>query len=118
MEYKERYKKYRPETQEQLANIIKTTQVEDAYLTVLDLLALNFDMLFDSADDIKVNGYEKPDAKGRIIKNHALQTFSAAQLTIIKLLNTFPSNPLSKAKLSRLVEGDEDDAEILGNLLR
>lgn len=110
MNYKERYKNYRPEVQEQMNIIIENSEIEDGYVTILDLLALNYDMLFESVDSIKKEGFEKLDFKERTVKNHAVQTFNNAQQTIIKLLNSFPSNPLSKAKIKKLSELDTGDS--------
>jgi len=117
MNYKDRYKKYRPEVQEQMKIIIENSDIEDGYVTILDLLALNYDMLFESVDNIKKNGFEKLDFKDRMVKNHAVQTFNNAQQTIIKLLNSFPTNPLSKAKIKKLSENETDNSDILEKLL-
>ena len=117
MNYKDRYKKYRKEVQEQMKIIIDNSDIEDGYVTVLDLLALNYDMLFESVDSIKKEGFEKLDFKERTVKNHAVQTFNNAQQTIIKLLNSFPSNPLSKAKIKKLNEVD-DSENILDELIK
>ena len=117
MNYKERYKKYRPEVQEQMNIIIDNSDIEDGYVTILDLLALNYDMLFESVDSIKQDGFEKLDFKQRTVKNHAVQTLNNCQQTIIKLLNSFPSNPLSKAKIKKLSENEVDDSDILEKLL-
>lgn len=117
MNYKDRYKKYRKEVQEQMKIIIDNSDIEDGYVTVLDLLALNYDMLFESVDSIKKEGFEKLDFKERTVKNHAVQTFNNAQQTIIKLLNSFPSNPLSKAKIKKLNEVD-DSENILDELTK
>lgn len=110
MNYKDRYKKYSPEVQEQMNIIIENSEIEDGYVTILDLLALNYEMLFASVANIKKNGFEKADYKDRIVKNHAVQTLNNCQQTIIKLLNSFPSNPLSKAKIKKLAELDTDDS--------
>lgn len=108
MDYKQRYKKYRPEVQEQMNIIIDNSEIEDAYVTILDLLALNYDMLFESVDNIKSNGFEKKDFKDRLVKNHAVQTLNNCQQTIIKLLNSFPSTPLAKAKIKKLTDLDDN----------
>ena len=110
MNYKDRYKKYRKEVQEQMNIIIDNSEIEDGYITILDLLALNYDMLYTSIDSIKKDGFEKLDFKERTVKNHAVQTLNNCQQTIIKLLNSFPSNPLSKAKIKKLSELDADDS--------
>lgn len=110
MNYKERYKKYRPEVQEQMNIIIDNSEMYDAYVTVLDLLAINYDMLYTSIESIQNEGFEKQDFKDRIVKNHAVQTFNNCQQTIIKLLNSFPSNPMSKAKIKKLTELDSNDS--------
>lgn len=108
MEYLNRYKKYRPEVQEQMKLIIENSEIEEGYVTILDLLAINYDMLFESIDSIKKEGFEKLDFKERTVKNHAVQTFNNAQQTIIKLLNSFPTNPLSKAKIKKLSSVEDD----------
>ena len=108
MDYKQRYKKYRSEVQEQMNIIIDNSEIEDAYVTILDLLALNYDMLFESVDNIKSNGFEKKDFKDRLVKNHAVQTLNNCQQTIIKLLNSFPSTPLAKAKIKKLTDLDDN----------
>jgi len=117
MDYKKRYKKYRQEVQDQMNIIIENTEIEEGYLTILDLLALNYDMLYTSIDDIKANGFEKKDFKERTVKNHAVQTFNNAQQTIIKLLNSFPTNPMSKAKIKKLSDGDLNEPSPLDEYL-
>ena len=63
MNYKERYKKYRPEVQEQMNNIIDNYDIEDGYLLTLDLLAINLDLMYTSIDSIKSEGFETTDYK-------------------------------------------------------
>lgn len=105
-QYVDRYKKYSPEVQETMKLIMDNVEMEDGYLTILDLIAINYVMLYDSIADIRKNGYEKQDTQGRVIKNHAVQTFNNSQMAIVKLLNQFPSNPLSKARLKKLESDD------------
>lgn len=110
--YKDRYKDYRKEVQEQMNNIIDNYEIEDGYLLTLDLLAINLDLMYESIDSIKEHGFEKKDFKDRTVKNHAVQQLNSSQQTIIKLLNNFPSNTLAKEKIKKLSEAgyDTDDS--------
>lgn len=117
MDYKKRYKKYRKEVQDQMAIILDNTEIEEGFVTILDLLALNYDMLYKSIDDIKKNGFEKKDFKERTVKNHAVQTFNNSQQIIVKLLNSFPSNPMSKAKIKKLSDGELNEPSPLDEYL-
>lgn len=109
MNYKDRYKKYRPEVQEQMNIIIDNYEIEDGYLLTLDLIAINLDLMYESIDSIKQNGFEKKDFKDRMVKNHAVQQLNSSQQTIIKLLNNFPSNTLAKEKIKKMSEAGFDD---------
>jgi len=102
MNYKDRYKKYRPEVQEQMNNIIDNYEIEDGYLLTLDLLAINLDLMYTSIDSIKSEGFETTDYKKRVVKNHAVQQLNSSQQTIIKLLNNFPSSTMMKERIKKL----------------
>lgn len=117
MNYKDRYKKYRPEVQEQMNNIIDNYDIEDGYLLTLDLLAINLDLMYTSIDSIKSEGFETTDYKKRVVKNHAVQQLNSSQQTIIKLLNNFPSSTMMKEKIKKLSENGEDDSDYLEKLL-
>jgi hypothetical protein len=53
--------------------IIDNYEIEDGYLLTLDLIAINLDLMYESIDSIKQNGFEKKDFKDRMVKNHAVQ---------------------------------------------
>ena len=117
--YKNRYKKYSKEVQEQMNILIDNAEMEDAYVTILDLLAINYEMLFKSMESIRENGFDTQDVKKRSIKNHAIQTLNQSQMSIIKLLNSFPSSPLAKAKIKKLSElVDTDDNSPLDKFMK
>ena len=107
MNYKDRYKKYRPEVQEQMNNIIDNYDIEDGYLLTLDLLAINLDLMYTSIDSIKSEGFETTDYKQRVVKNHAIQQLNSSQQTVIKLLNNFPSSTMMKEKIKKLSSIDD-----------
>ena len=117
MDYKNRYTGYRKEVQEQMDKIIDNIEMQDCYITILDLLAMNYDMLFASMDSIKESGFDKLDSKNRLLKNHAIQTFNNTQTTIIKLLNNFPTSPYAKGKIKKVSKEEPDPTEVLDTLL-
>lgn len=109
MNLKKRYKDYDPRVIEALELVVKNIEFDDAYLLQLDLLAVNYMMLFESIDSIKTQGFTI-EYENKTVKNHAVQTLNNCQQTIIKLLNSFPTNPLSKAKIKKLNDVGPDDS--------
>lgn len=118
MKYIDRYENCDKRTQEQLKFIIDNCQITDEYLTSLDILATNYDLMYQSLDDMAKNGFEKLDHCNRVTKNHALQVFQYTQNIILKILSSFPSNPMTKAKIKRIENTDALDAdEYIADLL-
>lgn len=113
----DRYENYREDTQEQLKILINSVENDESYIPMLDLLAINFDLMYSAMDDVKEKGFALKDNYRGQTKNPSLQVLSNAQQTIIRLLNNFPSNPLSKARLKKLNNDDGDSAIILDSLI-
>lgn len=108
-----RYKNYDKRTQEAIRLLVNELALSDSYLTSLDLLAINYDMMFDAIDDIKKNGYTIiPENGTKPVKNHACQTFNNTQQTILKIINSFPANPLSKAHIKKLNLKEEEKSPL------
>lgn len=102
MDFKKRYAGYRPEVREQMNNVIDNYEIEDGFLLTLDLLAINLNLMYQSIDSIKKDGFESKDFRDRKHKNYAIQQLNSSQQTIIKLLSNFPSSTMMKERIKKL----------------
>lgn len=105
-----KYKKYDSRVYDAMNTLVTDLELHDNYTLSLDLLADNLELYYQARDDIKKNGFRITNDKGMIVKNPALQSYNNCQQTIIKLINSFPTNPLSKAKIKKLSEVGPDDS--------
>lgn len=115
--FKARYKDYRKEVQEQMNIIIDNYDIEEGFTLTLDLLAFNLDLLYQSMDSLRANGFTTKDWKDRPHKNYAIQQLNQSQSTILKILSNFPSSTMLKErikKLSQLEDGDSALDEFIG----
>ena len=115
--FKARYKDYRAEVREQMNIIIDNYDIEEGFTLTLDLLAFNLDLLYQSMDSLRTNGFTTKDWKDRPHKNYAIQQLNQSQSTILKILSNFPSSTMLKErikKLSSLEDGDSALDEFIG----
>ena len=76
----------------------------------IHLIHQNYEILYDSIDSIAKNG-DTDDSEKRLKKKTDIHTYFTAMQNIIKLLQNFPSSPLSKAKIKKLNQNDTADDE-------
>lgn len=83
-------------------------EIDESWIAVLDLLAINYQLLFQAYDDIIENGNKNRDERGRMVKNPSIQIFSTSQQNIQNLLNKMGFTTLSKARAKALMREDPD----------
>lgn len=110
--FKQRYKDYRAEVQEQMNIIIDNYDIEEGFTLTLDLLAFNLDLLYKSMDSLRDNGFTTKDWKDRPHKNYAIQQLNQSQATILKILGNFPSSTMLKERIKKLSSLDEGDSAL------
>ena len=110
MDLKKRYAKSSKKVREAMYNIIDNNQIEQNFIPILDLIHQNYEILYDSIDSIAKNG-DTDDSEKRLKKKTDIHTYFTAMQNIIKLLQNFPSSPLSKAKIKKLNQNDTSDDE-------
>jgi len=115
--FKQRYKDYRKEVQEQMNIIIDNYDIEEGFTLTLDLLAFNLDLLYKSMDSLRDNGFTTKDWKDRPHKNYAIQQLNQSQATILKILGNFPSSTMLKERIKKLSSLENDDEQMLENLI-
>lgn len=106
----QRYKKYDKRVYEAVQYLTKDLELHENYILSLDLLADNLELYYQARDDIQDRGFSITKDNGQVVKNPALQSYNNCQQTIIKLLNSFPTNPLTKARIKKLNEDGTDDS--------
>jgi len=84
-------------------------EIDDEWLASLDLIAFNYQIIQDCKADMLKNGIEKEDKRGRLSRNPAVAVCNQAQGNLLKLLNSFGLNLMSKSKIKQIGGFDEDD---------
>lgn len=82
-------------------------EVRDEWKVSLDMIAFNYNLILKCQEDIMLNGIDKEDSRGRLARNPAIPVMAQAQNALVKLLNSFGLNLMSKAKMGKV--DDEDD---------
>ena len=114
MNLKKRYEKSNKKVREAMYNIIDTNQIEQNFIPILDLIYQNYVILYDSISKAS----DTDDSEKRLKKKTDIHTYFTAMQNIIKLLQNFPSSPLSKAKIKKLKQNDDsDDMDVLKEFL-
>ncbi len=102
MELNTRYEKYSDYVQNTIQNLIKDVDLHENYILTLDLIADNLEMYFLAKQDILQNGFAIVNERNQTVKNPAVQIMNSTQQMIAKLLSSFPTSPMSKARLTKL----------------
>lgn len=105
-------KGYYPEVVDYMEKLYKKLdtqygEVKEEWRVSLDMIAFNYNLIVDCQKDILLNGIDKEDSRGRLARNPAISTMNISQNALMKLLNSFGLNLMSKGKLKNT--GDEDD---------
>lgn len=118
LELRKRYteKDYSKKTVETMNMIIDTMEenfsgIDKAWVSSLDLLALNYDMMYDAYDDIKNNGNISKSSKERLSRNPSISIFLNCQNAIQNILSKTGLTVLSKARVKQLLSGDPEEDE-------
>ena len=82
-------------------------EIKEEWRVSLDMIAFNYNLIVECQKDILRNGIDKEDSRGRLARNPAISTMNISQNALIKLLNSFGLNLMSKSKLGKV--DDEDD---------
>ncbi len=115
---RESYKEYNKEVIEYMDNLVtvlldKYGEIDPAWTVSLELIAFNYDIIKKCQKDIKKNGLEKTDARGRMSKNPCLMVCNQAQQNLIKFLNAFGLNISSASKIKDMVSEDDGYEDLL-----
>lgn len=117
-----RYKDYSKKTQESIELLVKDLgdDCPESSILLLDLLAEQYEILFDAVADVRKNGYNIKTNNGETQKNRAIQVVNNSMNYITKILANFPASPLSKSRIKKLSDKEEkvDMNEYLKNLLK
>lgn len=106
-------KKFGKETEEQMVMLIDTLEknfedIDQSWIAVLDLLAINYRLMFNAYEDIIARGNTQYDERHRLTKNPSIQIFQSSQNNIQNLLNKMGFTTLSKARAKALMREDPD----------
>lgn len=87
------------------------TDIDSAWISSLDQLAMNFKLMFDAYDDILANGNISTASKERLSRNPSISLFFNCQNAIQTILTKSGLTVMSKAKVKQLMrdECDTDD---------
>lgn len=106
-DYDERVKKYMTALYNRLEE--QYGKIDDEWIASLDLIAFNYQIIQKCKKDMLQNGIEKADSRGRLSRNPSVAVNNQAQANLLKLLNSFGLNLMSKSKIKQIGGFDEDD---------
>ena len=93
--------------------------VDQAWITSLDLIAMNYDLLYQAYDDIKESGNTATASKGRLSKNPSISIFMNAQNNIQNILSKNGLTLMSKVRAKKFIDdGISDDDEFEQTFLK
>ena len=91
------------------------TDIDSAWISSLDQLAMNFKLMFDAYDDILANGNISTASKERLSRNPSISLFFNCQNAIQTILTKSGLTVMSKAKVKQLMRDDGDTDEFMEN---
>lgn len=105
-----------PRTVEAMNNLIDSIEKnfdewDPAIESSLQLLAYNYDLLFQAVDEIRNNGTASPDGRKRLQRNPAITLFLNTQNAIQSILTKTGLTVVSKVKVQKYMK-DSDPEEI------
>lgn len=115
----EKYGEKTAETMSLLIDSMKKTfqEIDPAWITSLDLLALNYEMMYKAYDDIQSRGNISTASKERLSRNPSISIFLNCQNMIQNILSKSGLTVLSKAKVKQLLNTGEEQDEFEKNFL-
>ena len=118
----ERYnaEKYGERTAETMSLFIESmkktfTDIDSAWISSLDQLAMNFKLMFDAYDDILANGNISSASRERLSRNPSISLFFNCQNAIQTILTKSGLTVMSKAKVKQLMRDECDTDEFMEN---
>lgn len=117
IDLRKRYSKkdYSPKTVETMELIIDSmernfTEFDSAWISSLDLLAQNYEIMNAAYEDLKKNGCTSPGSRERLSKNPNVSLFLNCQNAIQNILSKTGLTVLSKARV-KMYQKDDPDVE-------
>lgn len=94
-------------------NLISSLEVnfdecDPSWLSQLDLIAMNANIMFNAYDDIQANGKLQEDSRGRLQKNVSITLYCNAFNNLNNLLSRNAFNIIGKARAKQLMKDVED----------
>ena len=101
-----RYDAYDQRAKEQVLNAVNYLldtygEVSDDWIGSLDMLAINYHLVYTSLDDIMSNGLTYMDRNGAPQRNPALKVMVDSQVALSRLTKELGVSPLSRARLQK-----------------
>lgn len=87
---------------------INFDEIDPSWVSQLDLIAMNANIMFDAYDDIQTNGNLQKDARGRLQKNVSITLFTNSFNNLNNLLSRNAFNIIGKARAKQLMKDVAD----------
>lgn len=91
------------------------SEYDAAWTTSLDLLQINYDLLYSAKEDIDKNGKQTTDYRDRLVRNPSIQILLNAQNNIMNILSRMGLNVLSKARIKQFLKDEVEKDEFEEN---
>lgn len=100
------------ETMQKLIDSLETNfnAIDPAWECQLEMIAMNYQLMYSAYDDLNEQGKLQRDARGRLQKNPSIAIFQNTQANIQNIMNKMGWTVLSKARVkSMLTDSAETD---------
>ncbi len=81
---------------------------DSAWINSLDLLQINYDLLYAAKEDIDKNGKQCKDYRDRLVRNPSISILLNAQNNIMNILSRMGLNVLSKVRVRQLMKEESE----------
>jgi phage terminase small subunit len=92
----------------------KYGHVDETWPASLGLIALNYNIVLECQEDIRVNGFNVKGEGGKITKNGSISVLNLCQGQLLRLLQNFGLTPMAN---SRIKAGDMAPEALLNDIL-
>lgn len=89
--------------------------IDTSWEVNLELLAMNYELLYKSYDDIKANGNTSKDYRDRLTKNPSVNMFANTINNINNIMSKMGFNILSKVRAKQLLKDEVEKDEFEEN---
>ena len=93
------------------------SEYDEAWTNSLDLLQINYDLLFSAKDDLDKNGKQCKDYRDRLVRNPSISILLNAQNNIMNILSRMGLNVLSKARIKQFLKSEDELDSFESNFL-